>query len=112
MEARRRAFVGLGSNLGDRHAYLRAAVEGLRQGGDVVAVSPLYETEPVGGPADQGAYLNAVVELSTETRPEPSSGDARPSNRRRGACAPSAGGRGPSMPTFSTSRGARSTSPI
>ncbi len=69
MEPRRRAFVGLGSNLGDRHAFLRAAVEGLRQGGDVVAVSPLYETEPVGGPPGQGAYLNAVVELSTGDTP-------------------------------------------
>jgi 2-amino-4-hydroxy-6-hydroxymethyldihydropteridine diphosphokinase len=66
---RQRAFIGLGSNLGDRRATLRVAVEGLRSGGDVVAVSPLYETEPVGGPADQGAYLNLVVELSTEDGP-------------------------------------------
>jgi 2-amino-4-hydroxy-6-hydroxymethyldihydropteridine diphosphokinase len=64
-----RAFIGLGSNLGDRRAHLQAAVDGLRAGGDVVAVSPLYETEPVGGPAGQGPYLNAVVELSTEDTP-------------------------------------------
>jgi len=57
-----RAFVALGSNLGDRWAHLRAAVEGLP---DVVAVSPVYETDPVGGPGGQGAYLNAVVELET-----------------------------------------------
>ena len=63
-----RAFVGLGSNLGDRRAYLRAAVEGLRGAGDVVGVSPLYESEPVGGP-DQGPYLNLVVELSTASSP-------------------------------------------
>ena len=69
MATRRRAFVGLGSNLGDRRAFLQAAVEGLAQGGDLVAVSPLYETEPVGGPAGQGPYLNAVVELSTEDSP-------------------------------------------
>ena len=69
MEARRRAFVGLGSNLGDRRAFLAAAVDGLRRGGDVLAVSPLYETEPVGGPAGQGAYLNAVVELFTRDTP-------------------------------------------
>ena len=50
----RRAFIGLGSNLGDRRAALRRAVAQLREGGDVTAVSPLYETEPVGGPADQG----------------------------------------------------------
>ena len=61
-----RAFVGLGSNLGDRLAHLRRAVAGLP---DVVAVSQVYETEPVGGPADQGPYLNAVVELDTELDP-------------------------------------------
>jgi 2-amino-4-hydroxy-6-hydroxymethyldihydropteridine diphosphokinase len=64
-----RAFIGLGSNLGDRRAFLAAAVDGLRGGGDVVAVSPLYETEPVGGPAGQGPFLNVVVELSTEDSP-------------------------------------------
>ena len=66
---RRRAFIGLGSNLGDRAAYLRGAVEGLAEGGDVVAVSPLYETEPVGGPPDQQHYLNVVVELRTADSP-------------------------------------------
>jgi 2-amino-4-hydroxy-6-hydroxymethyldihydropteridine diphosphokinase len=65
----RRAFIGLGSNLGDRRALLRAAVEGLEAAGDVVGVSPLYETEPVGGPEGQGPYLNAVVELSTGDTP-------------------------------------------
>ena len=65
----RRAFIGLGSNLGDRRALLRAAVEGLEAAGDVVAVSPLYETEPVGGPEGQGPYLNVVVELSTGDTP-------------------------------------------
>ena len=57
-----RAFLGLGSNLGDRVACLRAAVASAP---DVVAVSPVYETDPVGGPDDQGAYLNLVVELDT-----------------------------------------------
>jgi 2-amino-4-hydroxy-6-hydroxymethyldihydropteridine diphosphokinase len=61
-----RAFVGLGSNLGDRQAHLVQAVEGLP---DVVAVSQLYETEPVGGPPGQGPYLNIVVELDTELGP-------------------------------------------
>jgi 2-amino-4-hydroxy-6-hydroxymethyldihydropteridine diphosphokinase len=65
----RRAFIGLGSNLGDRRAHLRAAVEGLQSGGDVVAVSPLYETEPVGGPAGQDNFLNLVVELRTADTP-------------------------------------------
>lgn len=56
-----RAFLGLGSNLGDRVAHLRAAVAALH---DAVAVSPVYETDPVGGP-EQGPYLNLVVELDT-----------------------------------------------
>jgi 2-amino-4-hydroxy-6-hydroxymethyldihydropteridine diphosphokinase len=64
-----RAFIGLGSNVGDRPALLRAAVDGLRAGGDVVGVSPVYETEPVGGPEDQGPFLNVVVELSTADGP-------------------------------------------
>jgi 2-amino-4-hydroxy-6-hydroxymethyldihydropteridine diphosphokinase len=60
-----RAFVALGSNLGDREARLREAVASMP---DVVGVSPVYETEPVGGP-EQGRYLNAVVELATERSP-------------------------------------------
>ena len=56
-----RAFLGLGSNLGDRRGHLRQAVNGLN---DAVAVSPVYETAPVGGP-EQGAFLNLVVELDT-----------------------------------------------
>ena len=61
-----RAFLGLGSNLGDRRRYLRQAVAALP---DVVAVSPVYETEPVGGPPDQGPHLNLVVELETGSSP-------------------------------------------
>ncbi len=61
-----RAFLGLGSNLGDRRAYLRDAVAKLP---DVAAVSPVYETDPVGGPPGQGAYLNCVVELWTSRTP-------------------------------------------
>jgi 2-amino-4-hydroxy-6-hydroxymethyldihydropteridine diphosphokinase len=68
-EPTRRAFIGLGSNLGDRRAHLRAAIEGLEAAGDVVAVSPLYETAPVGGPAGQDDYLNVVVELRTADSP-------------------------------------------
>ena len=58
-----RAYLGLGSNLGDRWRYLREAVDSLP---DVVTVSPVYETDPVGGPPDQEPYLNCVVELETE----------------------------------------------
>jgi 2-amino-4-hydroxy-6-hydroxymethyldihydropteridine diphosphokinase len=61
-----RAFLGLGSNLGDRAAYLQGAVDALP---DVVAVSRFYETDPVGGPEGQPPYLNAVVELDTELSP-------------------------------------------
>lgn len=60
-----RAFLGLGSNMGDRLGYLRAAVRALRATGEVAAVSPLYRTSPVGGPAGQEDYLNVVVELRT-----------------------------------------------
>ena len=62
---RRRAFLALGSNLGDREAFIRDAVAAMP---DVVALSPVYETEPV-GPPGQGPYLNAVVELDTELSP-------------------------------------------
>jgi 2-amino-4-hydroxy-6-hydroxymethyldihydropteridine diphosphokinase len=57
-----RALLALGSNLGDRRALLQGAVDGLP---DVVAVSDVYETSPVGGP-DQGPYFNAVVRLETD----------------------------------------------
>ena len=50
------AVLSLGSNLGDRMVYLRLAVELL----EPYAVSPVYETTPVGGPEQQD-YLNAVV---------------------------------------------------
>ena len=53
--------MALGSNLGDRMAYLRGAVNGFA---DVDAVSDVYETKPVGGP-EQGPYLNMVVRLQS-----------------------------------------------
>ena len=61
-DLRLRAFLGLGSNLGDRLRNLERAVSSIP---DLVAVSPVYETEPVGGPIDQGQYLNLVVEMFT-----------------------------------------------
>jgi 2-amino-4-hydroxy-6-hydroxymethyldihydropteridine diphosphokinase len=61
-----RAFLALGSNLGDREAHLRDAVRSLA---DVVAVSPVYGTEPIGGPGGQEAFLNCVVQLDTELTP-------------------------------------------
>jgi 2-amino-4-hydroxy-6-hydroxymethyldihydropteridine diphosphokinase len=65
-----RAHLGLGSNLGDRLAYLQLAVDALAEhpAVTVVAVSSVYETAPVGGPA-QGEYLNAVVAVDTTLEP-------------------------------------------
>ena len=66
MRAPVRAYVALGSNLGDRAAQLRFARESLAtsDGIRVGAASRLYETEPV-GPPGQGRYLNAVLEVVT-----------------------------------------------
>jgi 2-amino-4-hydroxy-6-hydroxymethyldihydropteridine diphosphokinase len=61
-----RAYVGLGANLGDREQTLRAAVDALagEAGIDVIAVSTLRETEPV-GVGEQPLFLNGVAELET-----------------------------------------------
>ena len=60
-----RAYLALGSNLGDRLAHLQGAVDGLvAERVSVAAVSAVYETDPVGPP--QPAYLNAVVAVDTE----------------------------------------------
>jgi 2-amino-4-hydroxy-6-hydroxymethyldihydropteridine diphosphokinase len=66
----RRAYLGLGSNLGDRRQQLQAALDGLAGAPQVrvVAVSSVYETSPVGGPS-QPDYLNAVVALDTDRSP-------------------------------------------
>jgi 2-amino-4-hydroxy-6-hydroxymethyldihydropteridine diphosphokinase len=63
-DGRRRAVLGLGSNIGDRLAHLQGAVTALTDAGRVVAVSPVYETDPVGGP-EQADFLNAVVVVDT-----------------------------------------------
>lgn len=67
---RRTAYLGIGSNLGDRLANLQGAVDGLgaTDGIEVVEVSRVYATDPVGGP-EQGEYLNAVVRLHTDLSP-------------------------------------------
>jgi 2-amino-4-hydroxy-6-hydroxymethyldihydropteridine diphosphokinase len=64
------AFIGLGSNLGKREQALASAVEMLAReaGCELVALSSLYETQPVGGPP-QGAYLNAAVWIRTALAP-------------------------------------------
>ena len=59
-------FVALGTNLGDRERNLALGVLGLQERGlTITARSSVYETAPVGGPA-QGAYLNAVVQADTD----------------------------------------------
>ena len=64
------AWIALGSNLDDRQQHLRAAVAALRAeaGIAVVAVSRVYETDPV-GPPPQGPYLNAVARVQTTLAP-------------------------------------------
>jgi dihydroneopterin aldolase/2-amino-4-hydroxy-6-hydroxymethyldihydropteridine diphosphokinase len=64
--ARHRAIVALGSNLGDRAAYLRFGLDRLS---NVVAQSQVFETDPVGGPDNQGPYLNMVAVVDTDLDP-------------------------------------------
>ncbi|HEX2258676.1 MAG TPA: 2-amino-4-hydroxy-6-hydroxymethyldihydropteridine diphosphokinase [Actinomycetota bacterium] len=64
-----RVYIGLGSNLGDRLSNLRTAVEQLSSlMPQIVGVSSVYETEPVG--PEQPDYLNAVVCADTDLAPE------------------------------------------
>ena len=70
-----RGYLGLGSNVGDRLANLRAARDGLAAGRgghavDVVASSPVYETEPQGELLEQPDFLNACLAVETELSPE------------------------------------------
>jgi 2-amino-4-hydroxy-6-hydroxymethyldihydropteridine diphosphokinase len=70
MTPRATVVLALGSNLGDRLANLQAAVDALGAGPglDDVAVSPVYQTAPVGGPS-QPDYLNAVLVATTSLPP-------------------------------------------
>ncbi|PYI50254.1 2-amino-4-hydroxy-6-hydroxymethyldihydropteridine diphosphokinase [Paenibacillus flagellatus] len=69
-DSRIEAYIGLGSNLGDRERYLLEAVRALDGHPDieVVRCSDVYETEPVGY-ADQGAFLNLVAVVATKLDP-------------------------------------------
>lgn len=66
------AYLALGANLGDRLATFRQARAALNQHPDieVLCASSIYETDPVGGPVGQGAYLNAVLGVRTNLGPE------------------------------------------
>ena len=74
-QRRVRAYVGLGANLGDAAATLRAAVHALAAlpGARLVAVSRLYATDPV-GLTDQPQFSNAVVALDVPAGPDPATG--------------------------------------
>ncbi len=63
----RQAVIAIGSNLGDRHARLQGAVSALEDTPEVqvVAISSVYETEPVGAPSSSDKFLNAVVLIDT-----------------------------------------------
>ncbi|MFI5352460.1 MAG: 2-amino-4-hydroxy-6-hydroxymethyldihydropteridine diphosphokinase [Candidatus Binatales bacterium] len=65
-----RAFIGIGTNLGDRGANYRVAIQRIAELPEsrLVRQSSIYETEPVGDM--KGAFLNGVVELETELAPE------------------------------------------
>ena len=63
------AYIGIGSNLGDRLENLRAAVSKLTRIGEVIRTSPVYETTPV-GLREQPLFLNAVVEVATGFAPQ------------------------------------------
>jgi 2-amino-4-hydroxy-6-hydroxymethyldihydropteridine diphosphokinase len=62
----RRVLLGLGSNLGDRRRLLNDAVDSLP---GVTKVSGLYETDPIGGPAEQDKYFNLVVAIDSDATP-------------------------------------------
>jgi 2-amino-4-hydroxy-6-hydroxymethyldihydropteridine diphosphokinase len=65
------AYLGLGSNVGDRRSHLAAAVAALPSHGvEIVASSSVYETEPVGLVTDQGEFLNACLRVETALGPE------------------------------------------
>lgn len=61
------AFLGIGTNLGDRDLYLTMAQQALAQlpSSRLVAISPVYETDPV-SPVPQGRFFNAAAQLQTQ----------------------------------------------
>ena len=63
-----RAVLAVGSNLGDRMGHLQGAIDALAEQVDIVAISAVYETAPVGGP-DQDDFLNAVLVAETSLAP-------------------------------------------
>ncbi|MCK5113239.1 MAG: 2-amino-4-hydroxy-6-hydroxymethyldihydropteridine diphosphokinase [Phycisphaerae bacterium] len=66
-----KAYIAMGSNVGERAQTLRKALDMMRQSGVITLrrVSTFIETKPVGGPDYQDDYLNAVVEIETALPP-------------------------------------------
>lgn len=63
-------YIGIGSNLGDRIVHLRGAIRAVKQLGDLISVSSVYETEPFGVEDEkQPMYLNMVVQVRTRLEP-------------------------------------------
>jgi 2-amino-4-hydroxy-6-hydroxymethyldihydropteridine diphosphokinase len=62
------AYIGIGSNVGDREANCRKAVELLAEAGGIIALSSLYRTEPVGY-HEQEDFINAVAAVETDREP-------------------------------------------
>ena len=64
------AYIGIGSNLGDRKKTIELAIEHLRGTSSIIVedVSSIYETDPVGG-LPQGKFLNGVIRIRTELSP-------------------------------------------
>ena len=64
------AYIGIGSNVGDRKANIKRALEliGMTRGVELEKTSSIYETEPVGGPP-QGDFLNGVIKVKTTLEP-------------------------------------------
>jgi len=61
------AYIGVGSNIGDRAGYIESAIKKIAATPDIKVekASPIYETDPVGGPP-QGRFLNGAVKISTD----------------------------------------------
>ncbi|MFH0800274.1 MAG: 2-amino-4-hydroxy-6-hydroxymethyldihydropteridine diphosphokinase [Pseudomonadota bacterium] len=65
------AYIGLGSNLGDRHENVRKALELIGGSNEVVKVSNSYETEPLGSHIENsGPFINAAAKISTSLTPQ------------------------------------------
>ena len=64
-------YIGIGSNLGNRKRNIESAIRLLEKSGlDVLKRSTMIETDPVGGPRQQGKFLNGVLKIETKLTPD------------------------------------------